>query len=406
MIRVLFSSIFWLCALSQSAGAVNTSTLPKGIRSPSLRVGYISGLGDYFSEDGSLYALGDLRSVRVNAEFLQNSSVEARNLVNALNSISGQNLGSQVDLGTVLIDTKPEVKYYALTFGYGITNRWTVGGGVPVINYTNDISVAATRGNRDAYAALFPGISAELDAAWSIDLVKETHKTIAQKGYKPLSNRNENFLGDAQLASMYHFENQFLGGEVMHRAILNLPTGPAYDPDDLMAPNQFGRTFIENSLSYSHPTPLKRVDVGTSLAYSQPLPDQVNVRVPKDERDSIPDASQKDKVDRQMGMSFSALVDATWKMTDTWAVMGGYQWWTKSEDKFSGNRGLRYDLLSDETEAASQSVIFGLSADTVAGYLRTQTGIPMIASISHSMTVAGVNTERKDQTELTLMLFF
>lgn len=393
-------------AFGTPAMAVNTDTLPKGIISPILRYGLMTGLEDSFSSDGGLYSSGDLHSVRINANTIQGVSSQASQLIAALNSMGSQNLGSQIDLGTVYFETSPEVQYYAVGFGYGITDRWTMGVGVPIVHYRNTVNIQSTHGNKDFYAQQFPGLSSQLDSIWQLNLASELNQTLAAKGYRPMTTRDQTFVGDTSLASLYKFKYEPLGGKLLHQLILTLPTGPKYDPDDLMAINQFGQTSVGNSISYERPVVRRDVLLGSSLAYIQPIPDNVDQRVPKNDGDLLPDASSRENVHRQIGATVSGLADISWLATQDLKFTTGYQYSVKARDQYSGSQGSRYDLLSRNSDTQAQKFIVGAQADTIRKYRNKTFAMPLMAQLTYSDTFAGINTSRVIQTELNLVLFF
>ena len=404
--RISFVALILSLVIGSDVFAVNTDTLPKGIISPTIRYGFISGLEDSFSSDGGLYSNGDLRSVRINATTIQGVSSQANQLINAINSMGSQNLGSQIDLGTVYFTTAPEVQYYAFGAGYGITDRWSVGAGAPMIHYRNRIGTHATRGNKDFYAQQFPGLSSQLDATWQLNLVSELNQTLAAKGYRPMTARDQSFMGDLSVSSLYRFAAEPFGAKLLHHLVLTLPTGPKYDPDDLLAINQFGQTSISNALNFNREIIRKDVILGGSLAYVQPIPDRVDQRVPKNDGDLLPDASSTEKVHRLLGSTVSGLTDISWLPTEDWKFTTGYQYAVKTQDHFSGEQGHRYDLLSRNTNTQAQRFILQAQGDTIRQYRNKSFAMPLMAQLTYSDTFAGVNTARAIQTELNLILFF
>lgn len=401
----IFAYILGLAGAVQ-AWAVNTDVLPKGIISPTVRYGLISGLEDSFSSDGGLYSNGDLRAVRIDAGTIKGVSPQATQLINAINAMGSQNLGSQIDLGTVYFKTNPEVQYYAMGVGYGITDRWSVGAGAPIIHYRNTVSAHSTRGNKDFYAQQFPGLSSQLDAIWQLNLASELNSTLASKGYRAMTTRDQNFMGDMSVSSLYQFEQEPFGGKLLHHLILTLPTGPKYDADDLMAINQFGQTSISNAFNYNHRVFRHDIVMGGSVAYVQPIPDKADQRVPQNEGDLLPDASSKENVNRLMGATVSGLTDISWLPTEDWKFTTGYQYAVKAKDSYSGGGSGRYDLLSRNTDTQAQKIILQAQGDTIRMYRAKTFAMPLMAQVTYSDVIAGINTARVTQTELNLILFF
>ncbi len=389
-----------LCAQALTS----TNVLPEGINSPSFRFGMIDGIGQKYTENGTLMNLGDYKSVIFDAPHLAKFNQDAKRLIDALNAFGGHNLGDNFNLGVLRIKTDPKVKYFAPVFARGLTGKWTLGLGLPVVTYENNISLSQQFSNIDYYRQQFQGLSPELDAALNTNLATATHQTLQQKGYKPLQNRSETFLGDVQVASVYKFF-ETPSQALIYQAQLSLPTGPAYDADDLAALNIFGRTNVANTLAFSQRLTTKFTLV-PYLSYLLNIPDEVTARVPTNEDDTLPDASSKETVQRRIGDTTALGGNIFFEMNDSWTFGAGYEHFWKSEDSFEGSRHARYDLLSVNTAMKAQKVKAEISYSSVKSYFKKTALIPMIVSLEVSDVIAGMNVERQLVQELNLMMFF
>jgi hypothetical protein len=400
-ILLIASSLF--LGASRSWALLSTETLPAGISSPSFRYGNLDGIGERYTDDGSLITLGDYKSVNFDAKTLQKFNADARKLINALNKFGGSGLGDKFNLGVLHVDTQPHVNYFAPVFAHGMSAKWTVAAGVPFVNYTNKISLSQQFSNIDYYRRQFSGLSAELDEALNTDLGKATNETLAQKGYKRLADHNDSFVGDVQLVSVYKFFDDSKTA-LIYQAQINLPTGPQYDCDDLAALNNFGRTNVNNTVAYSYK--FWKMTAVPFVSYILNVPDQITERVPSNEDDTLPDAVNKERIHRQIGNSQIVGSNLFYDWNDQLSLGTGYEFGNKEADAFSGDRGLRYDLLSKNTASNFHKVKAQIVYSTVSSYFKKKSLLPMIASLEISDYVAGVNVERQLAQELNLMLFF
>jgi hypothetical protein len=395
-------SVFLVAFCAQALDS--TSTLPEGINSPSVRYGTIEGINQRYTQSGSLMNLGDYKSVVFDANNLMKMNEKAKELIDALNRFGSQNLGNDFNMGVLKIDTKPEVKYFAPVYARGITDRWTLGVGLPLVTYTNKISMSQQNSNIDFYRQQFSGLSPELDEALNTNLADAANETLVSKGYKSIQNHKETFLGDTQLVSIYRFyeDDRFAWA---YQTTLNLPTGPQYDPDDLAALNVFGRTNVNNELIFS-------ARAGTHftfapyMSYLVNLPDHITARVPTNEDDTLPDASTKQSVERQIGNTISLGGNVFYDLNDNFSFGSGYEYAMKERDQYKGSGNGRYDLLAQDTAARAQKIRGQISYSTVKSYFKKTAAIPLILSLQISDTIAGVNVERQLVQELSLMLFF
>jgi hypothetical protein len=397
---------FFLTFVAVNSGLALTSTtvLPAGINSPSFRFGTIQGVDQKYTEDGTLMKLGDYKSVSFDAAQLSKFNPDAKKLIDALNHFGAQNLGDSFNLGVLKVDTSPQVNYFAPVFARGINAQWTLGVGVPIVNYKNKITFTQQFSNIDYYRQQFSGISPELDAALNTNLGEATNQTLIGKGYKPLGNRDETFVADIQLVSIYRFfedPNQAL----TFQAQLALPTGPKYDTNDLAAVNIFGRTNVTNTLAYSRRLS-SRWSAVPYVSYLLNIQDSVDMRVPENENDTLPDSSTQENVQRKIGNTSTVGGNLIYEYTDALSFGGGYEISDKDQDVYRGGRNQRYDLLAIDTAAKFQRLKAALSYSSVAAYFKKSAALPMILSYEVSDIIAGVNTERQLINELNVMLFF
>lgn len=385
-------------------GMTSTDTLPAGIDSPSFRYGTINGIDEKYTDNGTLMKLGDYKSVVFDAAHLVNFSSDAKRLIEALNRFGANKLGDNFNLGVLRVDTAPTVKYFAPVYARGITDKWTVGIGLPVVTYQNKISLAQQFSNIEYYKKQFSGLSKELDDALNTNLATETQSTLVSKGYKALTDHNETFLGDIQLVSLYRFYED-ADQALLYQAQFNLPTGPKYDCDDLAAINIFGRTNLTNTIAYSRRF-WSRFTFVPYVAYQYNLKDQITERVPTSENDTLPDENSKQQLNRQLGNTATLGGNMFVELTDSFTIGAGYEVAQKDADNFSGSGGGRYDLLSENTNMKWQRVRGQISYSSVKSYFRKSAIAPMILSLEVSDVVAGQNVERQTVQEFNLTMFF
>jgi hypothetical protein len=383
---------------------LSTSTLPEGINSPSIRYGIVSNIGEKYTENGTLMNLGELKSVVFDSKTLKNFDSDAQKLVDALNSFGQHQLGDRFEMGILRIRTAPEVKYTAPVYARGMTKKWTLGVGLPIVSYRNVITLSHENSNLAYYRQQYSGLSTELDQALRTDLVQETHQTLQQKGYKPLANRDESFLGDVQAVSIYKFfENA--QSALIYQAQLSLPTGPQYDSDDLSALNIFGRTSLNSTLAYSHRL-ASRWTVLPFASYLFNLRDQVTARVPQSADDTLPGEESKESVSREIGNTAAVGSNLFYEFTDSWQIGAGYDYSMKASDKYAGSRNARYDLIAVNSDSQAHRMKVEVTYSSIKSYFRKTALIPLMFTLEVSDVVAGMNIERQMVQEFNFMMFF
>lgn len=404
---------FWVCGfltigLSSISLALDmVKVLPHGVNSPAFKFGQISGLQQKYAADGKLYMLGDLRSIEFDSKELARIEPEAKELIDALNQLSGQGLGDDLHLGVLRVETSPTIKYFAPIYAYGVTPRWTLGFGLPVVQYENKIRLTQSPSNVAEVEEQVANASPRLREAFNrlnVGLVSHAQTELQKKGYKPLVDRRETLLGDAQLVSLYqvHAAAYF---SALARSTAHLPTGPSDDADDLAALNAFGRTAIEQEILGAY-QPLSYATFVAKAGYKYTLPDKVDRRVPESDADTLPSAERKENVNRSVGGATTLGLSTTWNIFSRMNAGVGYEWYFKSSDSYSGSRGYEYGRLSRDSESSAQRVRLGLEYNSTTAYQLKESSLPAIFSYEFIDTVSGTNIERQTIHELWLTLFF
>lgn len=400
--RLVLVKIIFLFYSTLSFG-LTSETLPINIYSPAFRFGQISGLDEHYSESGTLQKLKDLKSIEFDADTLSQFNTKANELISTLNKFGVYKAGDLFNLGTLEIDTKPEIKYFAAILAKGISDSWTVGIGLPVIKYSNQIQLTQKFSNIDYYNQ-FRGLSPELDQALDTDLTVETQTALSNKGYKPLQSTEQQFLGDLQLVSLKKII-QTTNSSLLHLLTLTLPTGPSYDTDDLVALNSFHEFSIENKFIFARQLAYF-LEIAPTISVKYFLPEKLTIRVPQTKDDMLPDQNTKDELTKTAGLLFEAGLNISIAASEQLKFSTGYNISEKYRDQYSASTKGDSDLLSDQTNSKSQKVNAEISYSTIQSYMKTKKYMPFVLSFALFDTIAGENIERRLGQELNMTLFF
>ncbi len=383
--------------------AVQTETLPETISTASVRYGQISGLEQRFTEDNSLVRLTDYKSIEFDAETLARFNPEAATLIETLNRFGLYNAGDLFNLGTLEFETTPTIQYIAPLYAHGMTKNWTIAVGIPIVNYKNNVNIQQSFSNI-AYYDQFRGLDPALDAALDTDLGAATQNTLIQKGYKPIIDRDESFVADLQMVSVWKFY-EGATNKSLHQLTLNLPTGPKYNTDDLLALNAFGKTYIENSVAFSQ-TVNTYLSLNPYTNFRYYLPEKLEIRVPKNDSDVLPDESSKENLTKYEGYQYEIGGQANLAINDDLSFGADYRIGQKVQDSFSkADRG-NSQVLATNTDSNWHKVGFEINYSTVKSYLSKKSLIPMNLSFLAYDTISGKNVERRIGQELSIALFF
>lgn len=401
-----------LSILSASSALAMDSTdlLPAGINSPAFRYGIVSGVDSKYTSDGSVKSLNEINTIEFNSEQLAKISPEVTTLVNILNQFSQQQLGSQLNLGTLRIETEPTVKYKVPIFARGITDKITLAVALPIVSYKNKLALNQSASNARAICDQVSGINLpEInDACRQLDIkiTDAVREELAKKGYKPIKDRDETVLQDLTLVAYFKFlDNKEAKTSAYLNTNINLPTGPANDPDDLADLGSSGNTSVEEKVMFNY-LPWKWLRFAAGAAYKLSVPDKAEMRVPGSPGDFLPGPETKEKVNRDVGDTVSGSFATTVYPSDLFSVGVGYQISRKFADKYSGKRGARYDLLAADTASVQHKARAAFGFDTIAIYQRTKKFPPFKLDFEVTNTFAGTNSDRQLVNEFSLTLFF
>ena len=399
--RIIF--LVLVVALS-SWGFESTQTLPAGINNIQIRHSQIDGLALRYNPESSLVSQRETQSVELNSESIRDFEPEFEEIENLLNDMTGYGLGSELHLGYLDIDPQPEIEYTALVYARGITKKWTLGIGIPVINYKNKMKVSHYGSNVAQISELYRNrISPELDAGFdrlNIDGVEVLSNTLRERGYKPLQSRDDSFIGDLQVVSMYGFDHSPRFKSQLRNTLV-LPTGPEDDPDDLLDIDLFHQSSFDTSWVSSYR--IGFFEPFIAVGYNYFLPQDMIRRVPESKSDRLPDQNSKRNVTRQRGSEGSWAFGASLHLGRL-TLGAGLLEVNKSQDTYDGDG--RVDLLAADTEGRWKDAKVNVTYSTVQSYLAGASFIPFQLTYNYSDLIEGVNIERRRTHEIRLSLFF
>lgn len=406
--------LFFLFLYSVRAHSLDdVDLIPRGVNSSAMRFGEISGLDTRFTSNGNLMSIQDIQSIEFNVKTLSSLQPQIKDLVIVLNSFGIGNYGDKLSLGTLHFDVQPSLSYSSLIHAWGASDKLTIGVGIPVIHYTNNIHVIHSGSNIEEYKKQFGGVSSEMDRAFdrlSINLPQAVNEELQKRGYKPLVHREESFIGDIQVVGMYELlrDEQI---KIVYKGVIGLPTGPKPDPSDLLSLNSFGQTSLENNLMSSFMLD-DDLFVNQRLGYRYILPDHEEVFVPEHETTTLSRFSNKENLQRSIGGSVLFGTSINYHWNSYLSLAAGYEFQKKSSDKYEGDSASsfstkkNYQLLSSNTELALHKTRIEITYSTVKSYLARMSFLPMLVNFEISDTTSAINSPRQVLSELTLMLFY
>ncbi len=408
--RLKFTAAAALIAASSSAFAMDsTETLPRTVNSPQFRYGIMDGADKKFDATGSLITQIDANSMNFGHREIIALDARASQMLAALNQAS-PGLGDSINLGTLKIDARPDVRYMAPVFARGITKKLTLAVAIPIINYTNNVELSED-GKSNAKAIhdqVGTSLGAQAETAFATleaGVVAGLTNALRSGGYKPLVSRQESLVGDLQLHGLYKFygNKRF---SALSRTVVSLPTGKQDDPDDLMDLGTYGELALEQGL-VGNLNVTNRITLAVKASYKLVAPLDSDVRVPKSSGDALPGLDRKETVLRDGGDTTTVGGSATVAVNDEFTVGSGIDLSHKQKDQLYGSHSdWDYSILENRSEQTAAKAKICVEYSTTTAYTKGRIKIPFKIAYEFANTFAGKNVLNTSVHEFALSLFF
>jgi hypothetical protein len=405
---VLISSTRHVYAVADFGTA---AVLPVDRHQTIFRFGNVSGIQDKFNKQGVLQSPSRMNQRFDNTFLMKNP--EFQKLAHVIDQLlPNQKPSKDIDLGSLEFKGDASVSYFSPQIARGITSNWSLGIAIPIVRYNSD--VRAENGGVNTAKGILAGLSDKMNEAGSDigsaveDLNGGPRVQFANQlelnSYKPLSERNEQFLGDIVLgSSLKLYDTKFVDFYLLNQ--LTLPTGPKDDPDDLVDLNIFGKTQFQTVL-YTNYDIWRWLELGLGLSYNWGITDDIEKRVPRSEEDSLPPAYTKENLKKNPGDSVGIQFASIARLSDYIHVGAGYEVYFKQKDRYYGDRGSRYDLLEKNTDSEASIAKFKFTYSTLDGFLKGDEKIPYSVTYAFADHVSGKNVERELNHELLFKFYF
>jgi hypothetical protein len=402
------------------ATIIHAQVLPRGVGAVYMGTRQYSSGTPYFDINGKPTTLSERFDMNYNGSFLRSgkAGTDLKKLydnIRAFESVKGgqeRTMADDLELGVQKATVDLQFDAKVLGFGYGLTDKWTLLLGIPIMraSIAADIDVS---GNNNALAiknrlgdAAFDELKAGLDEASRINRNTILSKINDEYKYKDISYWEYAGLGDLLIGGRTSWDFPKAKGpsySLLLTTYLSLPTGPQYDPDAL-AQVPISRGFTALDITSDHKFKWERLTLGSELGGAFGLPQKTQRRVPVGSEVLI-------TADRKVDVNWSPGPE-TWVSAYAGVGTPTYQATYKlginedHPDTFSGPIEGDYDLMGEE--ASSQEIYHQLifTVSTVDSYNSNKFFMPFIINLTGHQSIGGRTTLGKRYVELTFMTFF
>lgn len=421
LLRELITISFGLCALSSfavHAGDLivpfeleSASVLPQGVFNPRLK-SFVTGGDQKFDSDGNPKPLAAPLTKAVTFKDVissKSAAAERAQIRSLLGDPSGNGVISEsASAGIISGDVKTSITAWAPTFGYGVTDRWSLGVVVPIVRTEVNVATGFTRTNAGQDFLSKIAATSPIDARKAEnDLNNALSDQLKANGYEPLQSSTKTQLGDVRLVSKYQFYS-----DDHHRWLvkncLTVPTGAAPDANRLIdTASGDGQWDISTTLVYDGRRLLGGLGFNVFGGYTVQLPDSLERRIPEKGKFLT---SDKETVDRDLGDVVSLGSALIYDIGRTgFQLAAGYNIQYQGATSYSGSKysADRYRLLEQQSPAETlHSWTVAASFSTVDFYRAGRFQAPFEATVSFSQPISARNVAADDVVGGELVFFF
>lgn len=319
-------------------------------------------------------------------------------------------------LGEFSADVQADVTAQGLGYGFGLTDRLTVYGSVPVYHIKTEIKFQQSKAsNLAAVQATIRNSNPDTAIGKFVkDLTLQLPNTNAELlqslvvnyyAYKPIGKWEKDALGDAELGFIYRLTD-FSDKGVSVSAGAVLPTGEADDPDslqdvstgdgqyDAFAEVATGISFIENTFQF---------DLKTRYTYQ--FASEKEVRWLEDSE--LPLAKTKRVVNQKLGNKIDANFTVTYNPTHWLNFNSSLLLSTTGKTVYANVEDKKVKkALEDDTESESRWIRVGIGLSSIEAYKRKKFDMPLDFGISAQRLLNAKNTASYDRFDIDFKLYF
>jgi hypothetical protein len=292
-------------------------------------------------------------------------------------------------------------------FAYGVTDRWTVGIGVPII-YSN-LSVATGYVASPQTTALAKSLAAK-DPAAALKVTRLLQNVVQYNAalyhYDPIVDQEKTQMGDVNLVSKYLLVKEEAYAVAVANTIV-LPTGQRANINKVVDVASGDGDYKLGVTGITDWYVLPKVTLTGAVSYLAQLPQQISSRIPISETETMsPDIDPS--VYQDLGDIMRLTLGVRYAVTTEWSFLSAYNYQYKMPDVYRGAAFTRdrYALLEERTEQTMQSAQVGISYNTIAMYRRQQFAAPLEASLNYISVYDGRNVVRDGITSLAMSMYF
>jgi hypothetical protein len=390
-IITLLTATMFVVGICGSAYGGSAAVLPKGVSRVSVNHRVFNPIEDRFDPDGKREGVdADYNRVLDDTVFPL--------------PIPGSNIG------TSIVDFQYERNETYIGYQYGLSDKVTLGLYIPYFDLKTDFDEARvdSTGATQATLDLLPIPACTAGTPTCDAIITQFVLNFLQSppyNYEPLDTWSDTGIGDLQIGARYQYRNDDRWRLALTGSV-QLPTGEVDDPDNLIDLRFGWGTTVIHLASNNDLLVSDALTLNFTLEYDWFLSDKEKLRVPVDVNNPITESVNTEKVDRDLSDNVVLETSGSYDLGKGFSASLLYRYIFTNKTSVSGDRGLAYESLEEETKEILQTYIVGLSYSTVPAFREKGTGIPMDVSLTYRDRFSGENVTDSSYINLGLNVYF
>lgn len=387
-------------------------TLPEGVRTAVYRNVQTSEIDSTFNQSSSVSPIS--YTVEINAktiESIEDPSISS--LFQYVKSVYPDGF-DQLSAGAFKISGAANVQVDGYGFGYGISDRVTAYGFLPMFKADVRMKYKRTKNNNfgdvaDLYTTetgndLAQGVGSVFDNTPDLLTGPTIQNIITESfGYKEIGDWSGQGPGDMEFGLMYNFLQQENYGLMVTGGAV-APTGREDDPN-ILQDIGFGDgqwdAFVEFGGGYmaGH-----SVIFNSFARYTHQFSAQKEMRIPSSSENSI--SEETGSFNEKRGNKLLLNVNSDYILNDWVNFNAAYIYESVGKTKYVSDFGQANDWLAQNTESVSKSARFKAAISSVNAFMKQEFLLPAQIKFYYQTTLEGVNTPKVDRYEFEFQMFF
>jgi len=320
-------------------------------------------------------------------------------------------LGEALTRGHLGTDAVAKRQQYQISIQHGITDNLSIGFGIPYLRTQVNVTHSLTGMNTaaDIRAALGTrGLNTALDAylAFISSADSETfQQVLKERGYSRFEDHVTNGMGDMVLGGRYNYMSS-------RRFIHSVQFGTTVPTGKLSLPREI--TEVHNGqgawdIGFAHLfnyLPTSRLMLSQGLHYTHAIPASRIKRVRENPSDVFPATISDERIEMRLGEKAWITAGALFKVSDAFSLDCGYEWFWKTQDRYSGNRNKDYTYLSELTDKYAETVQVGMTISSIPSFLKKEFPLPGEVTVNYYWPTRGRNALIAPYGTAELALYF